>query len=70
MLKVQSICAVPLKNLKNAIRGREPWDTMSLRYADTSLPDLLGRPSLRYAEMSMRIAQYIKMCLYNTGGFF
>ena len=23
-------------------------DTMSLRYADTSLPDLLGRPSLRH----------------------
>ena len=35
-------------------RGREPPDTMSLRYTDTSLPYLLGRPSLRYAEMSMR----------------
>ena len=35
-------------------RGREPLDSMSLRYADTSNPDLLGRPSLRYAEMSMR----------------
>ena len=33
--------------------GREPPDAMSLHYADTSLPDLLGRPSLRYAEMSM-----------------
>ena len=33
---------------------REPPDAMSLRYADTSLPALLGRPSLRYAEMSMR----------------
>ena len=29
-------------------------DAMSLRYADTSLPELLGRPSLRFAEMSMR----------------
>ena len=27
------------------------------------------RPSLSYAVMSMRIAQYIKMCLCNTGGF-
>ena len=35
-------------------RGREPPDTMSLRYADMSLPDLLGRPSLCYAVMSMR----------------
>ena len=35
-------------------RGREPPDAMSLRYADTSLPELLGRPSLRFAEMSMR----------------
>ena len=35
-------------------RGREPQDTMSLRYADMSLPDLLGRPSLCYAVMSMR----------------
>jgi len=24
-------------------------EPMSLRYADTSLPDLLGRPSLHYA---------------------
>ena len=35
-------------------RGREPPDAISLRYADTSLPDLLGRLSLRYAVMSMR----------------
>ena len=34
-------------------RGREPPDAMSLRYADTSLPGLLGRPSLRFAELSM-----------------
>ena len=33
-----------------------PPDTMSLRYADTSIPDLpgKGKPSLRYGEMSMR----------------
>ena len=48
-------------------RGREPPDAMSLRYADTSLPELLSRPSLRFAEMSMR--KHIKMCLCNTGGF-
>ena len=34
--------------------GREPPDTMSLRYANTSLLELLGRPSLRFAEMSMQ----------------
>ena len=34
--------------------GREPPDAMSLRYADTSLPDFLDRPSLSYAAMSMR----------------
>ena len=37
-------------------RGRELPDAMSLRYADTSLPDLLGRPSLRYAVTSLRHA--------------
>ena len=35
-------------------RGREHPDAISLRYADTSLQELLGRPSLRFAEMSMR----------------
>ena len=35
-------------------RGREPPDAMSLRYADISLPDFLGRPSLRHAEMGIR----------------
>ena len=34
--------------------GREPPDAMSLRYEGTSLLDLLGRPSLSYAVMSMR----------------
>ena len=32
--------------------GREPPDTMSFRYADTSLPDLLGRPNLHYADQA------------------
>ena len=31
------------------LREREPPDSMSLRYADTSLPDLLVRPSLRHS---------------------
>jgi len=34
--------------------GREPPEAMSLRYADASHPDLLGRQGLWYAEMSMR----------------
>jgi len=34
--------------------GREPPEAMSLHYADTSLPDLLGRTSLSYAVMSKR----------------
>ena len=34
------------------VRGREPPDAMSLRNADTSLPDLLGRPSLQYADQA------------------
>ena len=33
-------------------RGREPRDAMSLHYADTSLPDFLGRPSLHNAEQA------------------
>ena len=33
--------------------GREGTpDAMSLHYADTSLPDLLGRPSLNYADQA------------------
>ena len=51
---------------KETVQGREPPDAMSLRYADTSLPELLGRPNLRFAEMSMRN----KMCLCNTRVFF
>ena len=54
-------------------RGREPPNAMSLRfvdmslhYADMSLPYLLGRPSLRYEEMSMRNTS--KCALYNAGG--
>ena len=41
-------------NVHGTTLGREPPDAMSLHKADMSLPDLLGRPSLRYAEMSMR----------------
>ena len=39
----------PINNRDNHTGGREPSDAMSL-YADTSLPDLLGRPSLHYAD--------------------
>ena len=34
-------------------RDREPPVATTLRYADTSLPYLLGRPSLNYAVMTM-----------------
>ena len=57
LAKEQFLCNIFLA-IFNAIRavmwGREPPDAMSPRYADTSLPDLLGRPNLRYAVMSMR----------------
>ena len=33
-------------------RGREPPDAMSVCQADRSLPDLLGRPSLHYADQA------------------
>ena len=33
-------------------RRREPPDAMSLCYADTSLPDLLDRPSLHYTDQA------------------
>ena len=46
-------------------RGREPPDAMSLRYTDTSLPDLLGR--LRYAEMSMRNTSKILKKILHSG---
>ena len=32
------------------LRGREPQDALSLPFADRSLPDLLGRPSLHFAD--------------------
>ena len=35
-------------------RRREPLDATSLRCTDTSLPDLLSKPNLSYAVMSMR----------------
>ncbi len=33
-------------------RGRELTDAMSLHYAARILPNLLGRPSLQYAEIN------------------
>ena len=39
--------------------GRKPTDAMSLRYANTSLPDLLGRLRLSYAAMGMRNASKV-----------
>ena len=49
------ICKVIFFKRKNlfypshAERGREQLDVMSLRFADISLLEMLGRPSLRYA---------------------
>ena len=51
----QLTCFMHKLHARLSVRGREPPDAMSLRYADTSLPELLGRPSLSYAVMSMRI---------------
>ena len=51
------------------VRGREPPDAMSHRYADTILPDLLDRPLTEPPLCRNEHAQYIKMCLCNTGGF-
>ena len=45
--------------------GREPPDAMSLCYADTSLPDLQGRPSLRHAVR----ASAIQNSFFKTIGF-
>ena len=40
-------------------RGREPPVAMSLRHAETSLPDLLGRPHLLHAVIDLsRLHQY------------
>ena len=58
LLPKKSILKSVCKNLQTVGcqgRGREVTSgAMSLRYADMSLPDLLGRPSLPYAAMSMR----------------
>ena len=45
-----------------AIGGREPPDAMSLRYADTSLPDLLGRLSLHYAYQASAMQTVPPLC--------
>ena len=51
---------------------------MSLRYEDTSLSELLGRPSLRFAEIGMRntlkcacvIQEVLKFCLFSLNKIF
>ena len=43
-------------------RGREPPDAMSLHYADTSLPDLLGRSSLNYADQASAMQTVPLLC--------
>ena len=50
-------------------RRREPPDSMSLRYADMSLADLLGRSRLRYAEKSLGITSkcaFVKKTVFST----
>ena len=42
--------------------GREPPDAMSLHYADTSLPDLLGRSSLNYADQAPAMQTVPLLC--------
>ena len=52
--KIESPYSIRLATFCFVGRGREPLDAMSLRYANTSLTDLLGRLSLSYAAMGMR----------------
>ena len=52
--KIESPYSIQLATFCFVGRGREPLDAMSLRYANTSLTDLLGRLSLSYAAMGMR----------------
>ena len=60
-----------LRKLYFCVRwGREPLDAMSLRYADMSLPDLLGRPSLGYAVMSLRNTLKCAFVMCNPWGFY
>ena len=42
--------------------GREPTDAMSLPYADTSHPDLLGRMSLHYADQGSAMRPEHLLC--------
>ena len=42
--------------------GREPPDAMSLHYADRSLPDLLGRSSLNYADQALAMQTVPLLC--------
>ena len=43
-------------------RGREHPDAISLRHADTSLPYLLGRPSLHYADHASALQTVPPLC--------
>ena len=40
----------PLHSAPFPLRGKESPDAISLCYANTSLPDLLGRPSLNFID--------------------
>jgi len=50
----KGICIKNTPGYIQCLMREGPPDAMSLRYADTSLPELLGRPRLLFAEMSMR----------------
>ncbi len=41
-------------------RGRKTPDAVSLRHVDMSLPDLLGRPSLRHAVRAYTIFHFFQ----------
>ena len=44
------------------LRGRDPPDAMSLCYADMSLPELLGRQSLHYADQASVMKDFFCRC--------
>ena len=56
--KAKNLVSIFLVNTSFS-RGREPQDGLSLHYADMSLSDLLGRPSLRYAVISTLKCAYV-----------
>ena len=47
-------------------RGKETLDAMTLCYADTSLPDMLGRPSLHYADQAYAMQTVPSLCSERT----